>query len=146
MESPLSDDAAKLILYEAFVEGELEAPKQLLSSVHTHYFTPGYKEFSDRSLWSLSNAFTSAFKDLKPISQYKATAKLSPFLQRFALPSLTPSVSGASPPILKESGSEDEHQTTFCDCLGTTETICIRALLFWRPGRNSPSYDLLTTQ
>ena len=31
--------------------------------------------------WSLSNAFTIAFKDLEPIPQYKATAKLAGFLQ-----------------------------------------------------------------
>jgi len=32
-------------------------------------------------MWSLSNAFTSAFKELEPIPQYKATAKLAEFLQ-----------------------------------------------------------------
>ena len=32
-------------------------------------------------MWSLSNAFTSAFKELEPIPQYKATAKLAGFLQ-----------------------------------------------------------------
>jgi hypothetical protein len=31
--------------------------------------------------WSLSNAFTSAFKELEPIPQYKATAWLAEFLQ-----------------------------------------------------------------
>ncbi len=36
-------------------------------------------------MWSLSNAFTSAFKELEPISQFKATAKLGKFLEeRFA--------------------------------------------------------------
>ena len=30
---------------------------------------------------SLSNAFTSAFKELEPIPQYRATAKLAGFLQ-----------------------------------------------------------------
>ena len=34
-----------------------------------------------RTMWSLSNAFTSAFKELEPIPQYKATAKLAGFLQ-----------------------------------------------------------------
>ncbi len=33
------------------------------------------------AMWSLSNAFTSAFKELEPIPQYKATAKLAGFLQ-----------------------------------------------------------------
>jgi hypothetical protein len=32
-------------------------------------------------MWSLSNAFTSAFKELEPIPQYKATTKLAGFLQ-----------------------------------------------------------------
>ncbi len=32
-------------------------------------------------MWSLSNAFTSAFKDLDPIPQYRATAKLAGFLE-----------------------------------------------------------------
>jgi hypothetical protein len=33
-------------------------------------------------MWSLSNAFTSAFKMLDPIPQFKATAKLSEFLNQ----------------------------------------------------------------
>jgi len=43
---------------------------------------PQYEEFKDRTLWSLSNAFTSAFKELEPIPQFKATAKLSGFLEQ----------------------------------------------------------------
>jgi hypothetical protein len=31
-------------------------------------------------VWSLSNAFTSAFKELDPIPQFKATARLGGFL------------------------------------------------------------------
>jgi hypothetical protein len=31
-------------------------------------------------MWSLSNAFTSAFKKLDPVPQFKATAKLGGFL------------------------------------------------------------------
>ena len=42
---------------------------------------PQYEEFRVRTLWSLSNAFTSAFKELEPIPQFRATAKLSGFLQ-----------------------------------------------------------------
>jgi hypothetical protein len=33
-------------------------------------------------MWSLSNAFASAFKDLDPIPQFKATAKLGSYLER----------------------------------------------------------------
>jgi hypothetical protein len=45
------------------------------------YFEPTYEEFRSRTIWSLSNAFTSAFKDLDPIPQFKATAKLGEFLE-----------------------------------------------------------------
>lgn len=79
-QTQISDDRAKLILYRAFVDEELEAPKSLLSRVHGHYFQPQYEEFSPRTAWSLSNAFTSALKELDPIPQFKATAKLGAFL------------------------------------------------------------------
>ena len=80
--SQVSDERAKLILYEAFVDGELEAPRSLLPEVHRLYFEPEYPEFSPRTMWSLSNAFTSAFKKLDPIPQFKATAKLGEFLNQ----------------------------------------------------------------
>jgi len=76
----LSDQTAKLIIYRAFVEGELDAPKHLVRGIHDHYFNPGVEEFVPRTLWSLSNAFTSAFKDLDPIPQFKTTAKVASFL------------------------------------------------------------------
>ena len=44
-------------------------------------FEPKYEEFRPRTIWSLSNAFTSAFKELDPIPQFKATAKLGEFLE-----------------------------------------------------------------
>jgi hypothetical protein len=78
----MSDDRARLILYRAFVDEELEAPKSLLPRVHHHYFEPEYEEFSARTMWSLSNAFTSAFKTLDPIPQFKATAKVGAFLSQ----------------------------------------------------------------
>ena len=81
----LSNVTAKMIIYEAFIESELEVPKHLARRVHDFYFEPQYEDFRARTLWSLSNAFTSAFKDLEPIPQFKATAKLSGFLEeRFA--------------------------------------------------------------
>ena len=79
-QSQITDERAKLILYSAFVDGELDAPRSLLSEVHRLYFQPQYEEFSPRTMWSLSNAFTSAFKQLDPIPQFKATAKLGAFL------------------------------------------------------------------
>ena len=79
--SELTDVTAKVVIYEAFVEGKLEAPKHLARIVHDLYFEPKYEEFRPRTIWSLSNAFTSAFKKLEPIPQFKATAKLGEFLE-----------------------------------------------------------------
>jgi hypothetical protein len=79
-DSQLSDTAAKLVIYRAFVEAELEIPHHLDRTVHDHYFNPRFPEFQPRTMWSLSNAFTSAFKELDPIPQYKATARLAEFL------------------------------------------------------------------
>ena len=78
--SQLSDEAAKLIIYRAFIEGELEAPRHLARVVHNRYFDPQHEEFTPRTMWSLSNAFTSAFKELEAIPQFRATAKLGAFL------------------------------------------------------------------
>lgn len=79
----LPDASAKLVIYQAFVEQQLEVPKHLAADVHRHYFEPEYEEFKPRTMWSLSNAFTSAFKALDPIPQFRATAKLAPFLEQF---------------------------------------------------------------
>lgn len=76
----LTDDQAKLIIYRAFVEGDLEVPKHLVRAVHDQYFTPQYPEFQPRTVYSLTNAFTTAFKELEPVPQFKATAKLGGFL------------------------------------------------------------------
>jgi hypothetical protein len=70
-----------VVIYEVLVEGRLEAPKHLACSVHDLYFEPKYEEFKPRTIWSLSNAFTTAFKDLDPMPQFKATAKLGEFLE-----------------------------------------------------------------
>ncbi len=80
-QSELTDVTAKVVIYEAFVEAKLEAPKHLARAVHNLYFGPMYEEFRPRTIWSLSNAFTSAFKELDPIPQFKATAKLGEFLE-----------------------------------------------------------------
>jgi len=79
--SRLSDGAAKLTIYRAFIEGKLDAPKHLARRVHDLYFNSQIEEFTPRTMWSLSNAFTSALKELDPIPQFKATAKLAPFLE-----------------------------------------------------------------
>jgi hypothetical protein len=77
----LSTAVAKLIIYQAFIEDELEVPKHLARRIHDLYFHPQFEDFQPRTMWSLSNAFTSAFKELDPIPQYKATAKLAGFLE-----------------------------------------------------------------
>jgi hypothetical protein len=80
-QSELTDVTAKMIIYQAFIESELEVPRHLARRVHDLYFEPHYDEFKRRTLWSLSNAFTSAFKELDPIPQFRATAKLAGFLE-----------------------------------------------------------------
>ena len=77
----LSTAVAKLIIYQAFIEDELEVPKHLARRIHDLYFHPQFEDFQPRTMWSLSNAFTSAFKELDPIPQYKAAAKLAGFLE-----------------------------------------------------------------
>lgn len=79
-DSQLSDVTARLIIYRAFIEGELDAPRHLDRVVHSHYFQPKHEDFQPRTMWSLSNAFTSAYKELEPIPQFKATGKLAGFL------------------------------------------------------------------
>lgn len=55
-------------------------PRHLLPLVHEHYFEPKYEAFEARTLWSLSNAFTSAFKELNPLKHFEMTARLGAFL------------------------------------------------------------------
>jgi hypothetical protein len=82
-QTQITDAQAKLIFYSAFVDGKLDAPKSLLPEVHRLYFEPEYPEFSPRTMWSLSNAFTSAFKKLDSVPQFfKATANLGEFLSQ----------------------------------------------------------------
>ena len=80
-QAELTDVTAKMIIYQAFIESELEVPRHLARRVHDLYFDPQYDDFKPRTVWSLSNAFTSAFKDLDPIPQFRATAKLGGFLE-----------------------------------------------------------------
>src|SRR6516225_8065603 len=76
----LSAAVAKLTIYRAFIEGDLDVPRHLARRVHELYFNPQHEEFQPRTMWSLSSAFTSAFKELDPIPQFKATATLGGFL------------------------------------------------------------------
>lgn len=81
-EREITEVQAKGIIYDVFVNGGI-APLKLLPSVHSHYFEPKYEEFQDRSLWSLSNAFTSSFKALPPFQQFRATAKVGSFFDAY---------------------------------------------------------------
>jgi Domain of unknown function (DUF932) len=75
----LADDHAKAIIYDAFIGGKLDAPKHIARFVGDYYFKPQYPDFEPRNTWSLQNAFTSAFKILDPLPQFRATANLGEF-------------------------------------------------------------------
>lgn len=80
----LTDNDARLIIYGAFIEGRIKAlPKNLLPVVHHKYFSPEIDSFRSRDLWALSNAFTSAFKELAPIKHFEVTARLGSFLNDY---------------------------------------------------------------
>jgi hypothetical protein len=50
-QTAVSDADAKLLIYRAFVEGELEAPRHLARPAHEEYFIPSHEEFAPRTLW-----------------------------------------------------------------------------------------------
>ena len=75
----ITDDYAKLVIYRAFVEDELDAPKHIAKYVHKNYFHPEHEDFAPRTAWSLQNAFTSSFKVLDAIPRFKATADFARF-------------------------------------------------------------------
>ena len=78
----LHDTDAQSLIYRAFMEQRF--PVKLLRAVHREYFVaPSFEEFQARTVWSVENAFTTAFKELKPAQQYQATAKLGKFLQPY---------------------------------------------------------------
>ena len=49
-ESQLSDTVAKLTLYRAFIESNLDVPKHLARPVDDLYFKPQHEEFQARTL------------------------------------------------------------------------------------------------
>ena len=77
----LSAEEAKPTIYRAFIEGDPDVPKHLARRVHQLYFNLNHEEFQARTMWSLSNTFTSAFKELNSIQQFEATAKPGGFLE-----------------------------------------------------------------
>ena len=75
----LRDEEAHSVIYRAFMENRF--PLKLLTTVHQEFFVaPSHAEFKQQTVWSLENAFTTAFKELKPVRQYEATARLGSFL------------------------------------------------------------------
>lgn len=80
-ELELSENEARLIIYKAFLDRNVKGiPRHFMPMVHDLYFEPSYEAFRPRNFWSLSNAFTSAFKKLAPIKQFEVTAKFGSFL------------------------------------------------------------------
>ncbi|MDP1570823.1 MAG: DUF932 domain-containing protein [Vicinamibacterales bacterium] len=79
----LPDGRAKEVIYDAFIGRGIDAPQHLGKRVHQLYFAGVEPAFFPRNMWSLSNAFTSAFKELDPIPQMKAAESLQPFLAQF---------------------------------------------------------------
>ena len=73
-QNQIEDCDAKLLIYRAFVEADLDVPARIARSVHDLYFNPTVEDFAPRTSWSLQNAFTSAFKELDPLPQFRATA------------------------------------------------------------------------
>jgi hypothetical protein len=69
----LSDIQAKELVYDAFVGEKIDAPRHLMKDVDRLYFQPEHEEFQPRTVYSLQNAFTSAFQKLDPIPMFRAT-------------------------------------------------------------------------
>jgi uncharacterized protein DUF932 len=78
-ETAITDDMARLTIFKAFVEDQLDAPKHLAKDVWHNWQAPAHEEFQPRTSYSLQNAFTSSFKELDAIPRYKATASLGQF-------------------------------------------------------------------
>lgn len=73
---------AQALIYRAFMVQRF--PIKLMKQVHKEFFIkPSFDEFRPQTLWSLENAFTTSFKQLLPVKQYEATAKLGKFLAQF---------------------------------------------------------------
>lgn len=74
---------AQSLIYRAFMQQKF--PVKLMRTVHQEFFIkPSYDEFREQNVFSLENAFTTAFKQLRPVQQYQATAKLGKFLQPYS--------------------------------------------------------------
>jgi hypothetical protein len=122
--------AALLVIHRAFIEGDLEVPRHLDRRVHDLYFNQKHEDFASRTMWSLFNAFTSAFKELEPIPQYRATIKLVGFLsvnspKRTSLRSPT---CGVTWPATRATWTRRTGRKT--RCLSLTDSACSRRTPF----------------
>lgn len=79
----LSDQRAKSIICDAFIGRGIDAPQHLGKDVLRHYLVPPHPEFEERTMWSLSQAFTESLKVLEPVRRMEATASLQPFLAEY---------------------------------------------------------------
>ena len=78
--SELTDVTAKVVIYEAFVDGKLEAP----NISHARFKTCISNRSTRNSSLGRSGAYPTPsrqVKELEPIPQFKATAKLGEFLE-----------------------------------------------------------------
>lgn len=80
-EREITPDFAKSVIYNCFLDSPVKAPHHLLKDVHYNYFND--EKFPAGTFWALSNAFTSAFKELKPSRQFECTARLGAYLNSF---------------------------------------------------------------
>ena len=75
--SELTDFTTQAVIYEAFVEGKLEAPEPYMTFTSSRNTTNSGHERS--GVFRMRSPRRS--KELEPIYQFKATAKLSEFLE-----------------------------------------------------------------
>jgi hypothetical protein len=71
----LTDVTANFVIYEAFVEGRLDAPKHLACTVRVLYFGPKYEILDAHNLESFHARLLPRSRNWDPIPQFKATVK-----------------------------------------------------------------------
>jgi len=79
-DSQLTRRCRRLFIYRAFIEGELEVPRDLDRRVHDLYFNPTHEEFSRAHCEPFQCLHFRVQGNWNPIPQYRATAKLAGFL------------------------------------------------------------------
>jgi hypothetical protein len=82
VQNALKDNFVAAYLIGSLATGEEEEsrfPEHVARRVHDMYVQPVHEEFQPRTMWSLSNAFNSAFKELGPIPPVQAMAQLARF-------------------------------------------------------------------